>query len=122
MRNFRELKIWNKGIELALQAYQLTGQLPKEELYGLKSQINRSCVSIPSNIVEGCSRSSKKDYIRFLEISLGSAFELETDIIISEKLGFIDSTDATSFLKDLQIEQKMLNSLIFKIRIQANPK
>jgi len=122
MRNFRELKIWNKGIELALQAYQLTGQLPKEELYGLKSQINRSGVSIPSNIAEGCSRSSKKDYIRFLEISLGSAFELETDIIISEKLGFIDSTDATSFLKDLQIEQKMLNSLIFKIRIQANPK
>ena len=87
MRNFREMKIWNQGIDLAVLAYEITKQFPKEELYGLKSQITRAVVSIPSNIAEGCSRSSEKDFCRFLEISLGSAFEVETDLVIAEKVG-----------------------------------
>lgn len=116
MRNFRELKIWNQGIELAVKAYVLTQQLPKEELYGLKSQINRACVSIPSNIAEGCSRSSEKEYCRFLEIALGSSFELETDLIIAEKLKFIDTTDVEVFLLKLRSEQMMINRLVSKIK------
>lgn len=62
MRNFREFKIWNQGVDLAVRAYELTKQLPKEEVYGLRSQITRAVVSIPSNIAEGCSRSSEKDF------------------------------------------------------------
>ena len=91
MRNFRKLNIWNQGIDLAVRAYELSKQLPIEERYGLKSQITRAVVSIPSNIAEGCSRTSENEFKRFLEISLGSSFELETDLIIVEKLGFIKS-------------------------------
>jgi len=116
MRNFRELTIWNHGIDLAIKGYELARQLPKEELYGLRSQITRAVVSVPSNIAEGCSRSSEKDFKRFLEISLGSAFELETDLIIIEKLGFIDATVIQEYLSDLHVEQKQINSLITKIK------
>jgi four helix bundle protein len=116
MRNFRELTIWNHGIELAVKGYELARQLPKEELYGLRSQITRAVVSVPSNIAEGCSRSSEKDYKRFLEISLGSAFEVETDLIIVEKLGFIDATLIQEYLSDLHVEQKQINSLITKLK------
>jgi four helix bundle protein len=116
MRNFRELIIWNQGIDLAVKAYELTKQLPKEELYGLRSQITRAVISIPANIAEGCSRESERDFKRFLEISLGSTFELETDLIISDKLGFINSSSVQDFLSNLHVEQKQLNSLITKIK------
>jgi four helix bundle protein len=116
MRNFRKLTIWTQGIELAVKAYGLSKQLPKEELYGLRSQITRAVVSIPSNIAEGCSRSSEKDFKRFLEISLGSAFELETDLVIVQKLGLIDASQVQQFLSDLHIEQKQINSLITRIK------
>jgi four helix bundle protein len=116
MRNFREFVIWNRGIDLAVKAYGLTKQLPKEELYGLRSQITRAAVSVPSNIAEGCSRNSEKDFKRFLEISLGSAFELETDLIMAEKLGFISPEEVRTFLSDLHVEQKQINTLITKIK------
>ena len=110
MQNFKDLVIWNQGIELAVKAYDLTRQLPKEEIYGLTSQIKRAVVSIPSNIAEGCSRETKNDFKRFLQISLGSAYELETDLIIAERLRFIKSVEVNSFLLDLHVEQKQLNS------------
>jgi four helix bundle protein len=116
MRNFREYDIWNQGIELAVKAYELSKQLPKEELYGLRSQITRAVVSVPSNIAEGCSRTSERDFKRFLEISLGSAFELETDLVIVEKLGLIDSKSIQEFLVSLHIEQKQINTLITRIK------
>jgi four helix bundle protein len=90
--------------------------LPKEELYGLRSQISRAAVSVPANISEGCSRTSENDFKRFLEISLGSAFELETHFIIAEKLGFISITEVQEFLVNLHIEQRQINTLITKIR------
>jgi four helix bundle protein len=116
MRNFRELVFWNQGIELAVKAYELAKQLPKEELYGLRSQITRAVVSVPANIAEGCSRESERDFKRFLEISLGSSFELETDLIIVEKLGLIESLQIQAFLTNLHKEQKQINSLITKIK------
>ncbi|MCG8698779.1 MAG: four helix bundle protein [Bacteroidales bacterium] len=78
MRNFRNLNIWQKGIQLVKMTYKISAQLPKEEVYGLKSQICRAAVSVPSNIAEGCSRNSEIEYKRFLEIAMGSLFEVET--------------------------------------------
>jgi four helix bundle protein len=116
MRNFREMKIWSQGIDLAIKGYELAKQLPKEELYGLRSQITRAVVSIPSNIAEGCSRASEIDFKRFLEYSLGSSFELETNIIIANKLGFVNSQFVADYLANLETEQKQINSLISKIK------
>ena len=116
MRNFRDMIIWNNGIDLAIKGYQLVKQLPKEENYGLRTQITRALVSIPSNIAEGCSRTSEKEFGRFLEISLGSAFEVETDLIIIEKLRMIDAHLIAEFLGQLKTEQKQINSLISKIK------
>jgi four helix bundle protein len=93
MRNFKELKIWQKGIEIALDTYKLIAldtyklidTFPKSEKYSLARQASKSAVSIPSNIAEGSSRSSSKDYSRFLEISLGSSFELETQLLLQKR-------------------------------------
>ena len=116
MKNFKKYVIWNQGIELAVGAYALTKQLPKEELYGLSSQIKRAAVSIPSNIAEGCSRESDKDFKRFLKMSLGSAFELETDLIISQKLDLIKALDVDTFLEGLHVEQRKINTLISALK------
>lgn len=116
MQNFRELIIWNQGIELAVKAYELTSQPPKEEVYGLSSQIKRAVVSIPSNIAEGSSRETNKDFRKFLRTSLGSSFELETDLIIAEKLRFIKSADVRNFLTSLHVEQKQINTFMSRLR------
>ena len=89
MRNFRSLNIWKDGIVLVKRIYKLTDCVPYEEKYGLKSQMCRAVVSIPSNIAEGCSRNSETEFKRFLEIAIGSAFELETQLIILSELKFI---------------------------------
>jgi four helix bundle protein len=93
--------------------------LPVEEKYGLRSQICRSAVSIPSNIAEGCSRSSQIDFKRFLEIALGSSFELETQLIIIEELSVISDGDIRVVLDQLHKEQKMINNLISKIKANS---
>ena len=92
MRNFKELRIWQKCVDIAVRTFQLTDTFTKEDKYGITQQLNRSGVSIPSNIAENSSRKSEKDYARFLEISIGSSFELETQLIISEKLSKGDQT------------------------------
>ena len=116
MQNFRELIIWNQGIELAVKAYELTKQLPKEEVYGLSSQIKRAVVSIPSNIAEGSSRETNKDFRKFLRTSLGSSFELETDMILAEKLQFIKADDIQIFLTSLHTEQKQINRFMSRLK------
>ncbi|MGB3591328.1 MAG: four helix bundle protein [Nonlabens sp.] len=87
--NFRKLNIWKEGIELTKATYSLTIDFPKEERYGLSSQIQRCAVSIPSNIAEGTSRSSNRHFIQYLETALGSAFEWETQLIIAIDAGYI---------------------------------
>lgn len=115
MKNFRNYDIWQQGIELAVRVYGLTKQLPKEEVYGLSSQMKRAVVSIPSNIAEGCSRDSDKEFKRFLQFSLGSAFELETDLVVAGRLKLIQAADINDFLNGLHLEQKQLNSLISRL-------
>ena len=108
MRNFKELKIWQKGFDMAVKSFQLTASFPKEERFGICSQITRAAVSVPSNIAEGSSRSSMKDYHRFIEISLGSTYELETQLLISRAVNFGDCDLTNKFLQDITEEQKML--------------
>ena len=88
--NFKNLNIWKLSLDLANEVYNLTDQFPKYEEFGLKSQIRRCSVSVASNIAEGSSRSSNKDFNRFLEISLGSLYELQTQIIISSHRNYFD--------------------------------
>jgi len=89
MMTHKDLDIWKLGIELVEEVYKATVEFPKEEIYGLTNQMRRASVSIPSNISEGVARSSKKEYIKFLYVALGSLAELETQTIISEKLGYL---------------------------------
>ena len=117
MRNFKELRIWQKGIDIAVKTFQLTDTFSKEDKYGISQQMNRSGVSIPSNIAEGSSRRSEKDYARFIEISLGSAFELETQLIISEKLSKGDQALLQTLKAELTEQQKMLTGFQQKLNL-----
>lgn len=115
MRNFKELKIWQKGFQIAVKSFKLTSAFPKEEKFGICLQITKASVSISSNIAEGSSRSSEKDYNRFLEISLGSSFELETQLLIAEAVGYGDNELRKEILSDVDEEQKMLISFMNKL-------
>ena len=112
MKNFKELKIWQKGMDIAVSCLQLTESFPSSEKYGIISQINRAAISIPSNVAEGSSRSSEKDYGRFIEISLGSSFELETQLLIAQRLKFGDQEKVTFLIATISEEQKMLSGFL----------
>lgn len=115
MRNFKELKIWQKGFDIAVKSFGLVNTLPKEERFGLTLQITKSAVSIPSNIAEGRSRSSEKDYGRFIEVSLGSTFELETQLLIAKAVNFGNIDLENEILNDLDEEEKMPISFMKKL-------
>ena len=110
MKDHKDLEVWKRGMGLVVTVYKFTGSFPREELYGLTSQIRRCVVSIPSNISEGAARNSDKEFIKFLYISLGSSSELETQIMIAEKLGYLKETDI--LLKEIELIKKMLIGLI----------
>ncbi|WP_282134796.1 four helix bundle protein [Seonamhaeicola maritimus] len=116
MRDFKKLDIWKNGIELVKQVYLLSDKLPSEEKFGLRSQITRASVSVPSNIAEGCSRNSEIEFKRFLEIAIGSLFEVETQLIIAQELKFIEIKELETVFSLIQKEAKMINSLINKIK------
>ena len=116
MRNFKELKIWNKGFDIAVKSFKLVNTFPKDEKFGISSQITKSAVSIPSNIAEGSSRASEKDYLRFIEISLGSTFELETQILIAKAANFGNNDLGNEILKDLDEEEKMIMGFMNKLK------
>ena len=116
MRDFRKYAVWNLAMELATDIYGYTASFPKDEKYGLAEQIQRSVVSISSNIAEGASRKSEMEFIHFLEIALGSAFELETQLIIANKIGYITELDNDQLLERLHAIQKGVNHLISVIR------
>ena len=111
MRNFKELKVWQKSIDLAVDVYKASASLPADEKYGLNSQMKRGSVSIPSNIAEGSGRNSDKYFKNFLSISLGSAFELETQLIIANRLQLFDDTLTNDLVQKVSEIQKMVYSL-----------
>lgn len=117
MRNFKELRIWQKGIDIAVKTFQYAETLPKEDKFGISQQMTRAGVSIPSNIAEGSSRKSEKDYARFIEISLGSSFELETQLIIAEKLSKGNQQLLTELKLELTDQQKMITGFQQKLNL-----
>lgn len=107
MNNYKELKLWQKSVDLAVEIYKVTNLFPKEEIYGLTSQIKRSAVSIPSNIAEGAGRNTKKDFNNFLGVSTGSSCELDTQLIIANRIGFLEGSILQSLQNDIIEIQKM---------------
>ena len=116
MHNVKELKIWNKSMDLAVQVYELSAKFPSDERFGLTSQTRRCAVSIPSNISEGAGRNTKGEFKQFLGIANGSAFELQTQIIIANKLNFIDENSISKILEIIDEIQKMN----YKLQLSLN--
>ncbi|MBD5309191.1 MAG: four helix bundle protein [Bacteroides sp.] len=110
--NFKNLKVWQKSMELVSDVYILVRFLPREEMYALSDQIRRAAISIPSNIAEGHGRDSNREFIRFLSISRGSLFELETQLEIGLRLGYFDSSKLEGTTEKISEIRKMINSLI----------
>ena len=122
LKHFKELKVWLKSYELCLKLYQLTATFPKEERFGLTSQIRRSAVSIPSNTAEGYGRKTTADYVRMLYIAYGSICELETQILLSGDLGFIGIKELGLAKHDIAEVERMLMGLIRSLeRKYLNP-
>lgn len=115
MNDFKNLKFRQQGINLEVDIYNASKKFPPEELYGLTGQIRRSAVSTPSNIAEGSGRNSDKDFSRFLDIALGSSFELETQIVIAQKLNFRPKQDFVDISDKVTEEQKMITGLQYKL-------
>lgn len=116
MRDFRQYEVWKNAISSTTEVYKLTSVFPSSEKFGLTNQLQRATVSIASNIAEGASRTSEKDFAHFLEISLGSSFEVETQLLISRNLKYISEEEYMKSVNDLNVLQKQLNLFINKIR------
>lgn len=114
MQSFRDFKVWEKAHELALEVYRATYRFPREELYGLTSQLRRSAVSVPSNIAEGCCR-TKGDFARFLQIAAGSASELEYQLLLAKDLALLPAPDADALSNQTTEVKRMLTALLTKV-------
>ncbi len=115
MKNYKELLVWQRGMVIVEATYELVRQLPREETYGLRSQMTRAAISIPSNIAEGSSRTSELEYKRFLEIALGSCFELDTQLIAAIQLGLVTLPSDNRLPGHLEEEIKMLHGFISRL-------
>jgi|SRR5438270_8845135 len=115
MKDFRTLEVWKKAHALSLAIYKTTANFPAEERFGLTSQIRRCCVSIEANIAEGCGRGGDQDFRRFLFIALGSASELDTELLLSRDLGFLKPASYDQLFAELRSIKAMLSALIRKI-------
>ena len=116
MSTFRDLLIWQKSMVLVTNIYQLTNSFPKEEIYGLTSQIRRSSVSIPGNIAEGYGRDGNKDYLKFLNIAIASLFEIQTQLEIAFNLKYINEIQFNKIHEESREIERMLSSFIRKIK------
>jgi len=116
VKDYKDLKVWQKGIEIVDKIYSLTAKFPKEETYGIVSQMNRASVRIPSNIAEGFVRHHTKEYKQFLYISLGSCAELDTQLIISHRRKYITKKELEELTEDINHESRMLVNLISKVQ------
>jgi four helix bundle protein len=116
MKDFRELKVWERSHKIVLCIYEVTANFPKHELYCLTSQMRRAAASIPTNIAEGCGRGSDADFARFLQMAMGSGSELEYQLILAHDLGFIDKLQYDKLSNELIETKRMLNSFLQKLK------
>src|SRR6476660_9020743 len=118
MRNHRDLHVWSKAYSLSLELYRLSRSFPKEELYGLTSQLRRAAVSIGANLAEGCGRRTNAEMARFVRIAMGSASELDYHLLLSRDLGFMAGDEFTSASAKLIEVRKMLTSFLNSVEEQ----
>ncbi|WAC41911.1 four helix bundle protein [Pedobacter sp. SL55] len=116
MQNYKELKVWEKPHQLVLEIYRLTAKFPKEEIFGVTSQIRRAAASIPANIAEGCGKKSQLDFANFLNISLGSANETDYFLLLCRDLNYISETEFLELENTINAIKAMLINLITKVR------
>lgn len=116
MKDFRDLRLWRKAHDMTLRVYQVSRDFPKEEVYGLTSQLRRASVSVSANLAEGCGRGSNLDFARFLQMAMGSASETEYHLLLSHDLGYLDVENYKELNGVVQEIKRMLASLIAKLR------
>ncbi|MHB1426795.1 MAG: four helix bundle protein [Gemmataceae bacterium] len=116
MQDFRQLKVWMKSHALVLAVYKATAPFPKVEVFGLTNQIRRAAVSIPSNIAEGCGRGSDQDFARFLQMAMGSASEVEYQLLLARDLGYMMDAEHSLRAKEIIEVKRMLAALIAKVK------
>jgi len=120
LKSYRELLVWQKGIDLVVIAYKAKAGFPKSETYGLISQIRRAATSIPANIAEGYGRGTRKEYLQFIMVAQGSLKELETHLIVSEKLSYLTASQAARLLTQTDELGRMMGSLIRKLKASSS--
>jgi len=116
MKDFKKLKVWERAVDFAVKVYGVTEKYPRKEVYSLTDQIRRAVVSIFSNIAEGCKKDSDKELVRYCNISLGSTGELESQLIFSERVGYLDKEIVDGLCKELDEIGKMLSGFIKSVR------
>ena len=119
MKDFRNLLVWRKSHQFVLELYKATERFPREEIYGLKSQIRRASMSVPTNIAEGCGRHGDAELARFCQIAMGSASEVEYQLLLARDLGYMDAGCYQGLDQQLTEVRRMLNSLIQRLRAKS---
>ena len=119
MRDFRDLKVWERSHRLTLAVYGATTAFPREELYGLASQVRKSCAAVPANIAEGCGRDSNADLARFLQMALGSASELQCHLLLARDPSYLNPRDHERLTEEVTEIKRMLTSFIKNLRAFA---
>jgi len=120
VKHYKELKIWQKGMDMAKSVYRLTAQFPAEERFGLIVQMRRAAVSVPSNIAEGQARSGTREFLQFLSHANGSLAEMETQVLLSVDLGYCREPDVESILREIGELQRMLAAIKRKLAVFSN--
>jgi four helix bundle protein len=119
MRDFRDLKVWQKAYALALAIYKVTARFPREEQFALTNQLRRAAVSVPANLAEGCGRSGEAELARFSIIAMGSASELECELLLARDLGYLDEKDYLRLAADVTEVKRMLTSFVQKLKADS---
>jgi four helix bundle protein len=115
-KDYKELEVWQKAVSLATALYKVTGSFPDTEKFGLTAQVRRAATSVPANIAEGWGRGSTKEYVQFLLVARGSLLELETHLIIAQRLGYLNADQSATAHKQVESISMMLNRLIAALR------
>lgn len=116
MRDFRQLRVWEEAHRLTLEVYRITKDFPKEELFALTNQLRRASTSISSNIAEGCGRGSNKDYSHFLQMAIGSAFEVDYQLLLAKDLSYLDKENYSQINEKVIVLKRQLAALLQKVR------